>query len=76
MVLDAMTLFAFMAHRDSVDIWQDGNPIDYWIDEYGFRCIRYESGRWWRYHLVGNYMEVVSAQTRWYICRNKTRFVK
>lgn len=53
MVLDAMTLFAFMAHRDSVDIWQDGNPIDYWIDEYGFRCIRYESGRWWRYHLVG-----------------------
>lgn len=26
MVLDAMTLFAFMAHRDSVDIWQDGNP--------------------------------------------------
>lgn len=53
MVLDAMTLLAFMAHRDSVDIWQDGNPIDYWIDEYGFRCIRYESGRWWRYHLVG-----------------------
>lgn len=53
MVLDVMTLFAFMAHRDSVDIWQDGNPIDYWIDEYGFRCIRYESGRWWRYHLVG-----------------------
>lgn len=52
MVLDAMTLLAFMAHRDSVDIWQDGNPIDYWIDEYGFRCIRYESGRWWRYHLV------------------------
>lgn len=50
MVFDAMTLFAFMAHRDSVDIWQDGNPIDYWIDEYGFRCIRYESGRWWRYH--------------------------
>lgn len=49
MVLDAMTLLAFMAHRDSVDIWQDGNPIDYWIDEYGFRCIRYESGRWWRY---------------------------
>lgn len=53
MVLDAMALLAFMAHRDSVDIWQDGNPIDYWIDEYGFRCIRYESGRWWRYHLVG-----------------------
>ena len=44
MVLDAMTLLAFMAHRDSVDIWQDDNKNI---------CIRYDNGKWWRYHLVG-----------------------
>lgn len=55
MIPDAMTLLAFTAHRNAVGVmeWEDGFPIDYWTDEYGFRCIRYESGRWWRYRLVG-----------------------
>lgn len=53
MIPDAMTLLAFTAHRNAVGEWVDGFPIDYWTDEYGFRCIRYESGRWWRYRLVG-----------------------
>lgn len=53
MILDAMTLLAFVTHRNAVEMWEDGNPIDYWTDEYGFRCIQYESGRWWRYRLVG-----------------------
>ena len=40
---------AFEKHKSAFEKWQEGDVSEYWIDENGYLCIRYESGEWWHY---------------------------
>lgn len=37
------------AHKESFEKWQEGAMTDFWRDERGNLCIKYESGKWWHY---------------------------
>lgn len=37
------------AHKEAIEEWQEGAMTDVWRDEQGILCIKYESGKWWRY---------------------------
>lgn len=39
----------YKEHMKSWAEWGEGDPIDHWIDDNGYLCIRYRSGEWWHY---------------------------
>ena len=41
-------------HKSYFEKWNEGAPVESWIDENGNTCIRYESGRWWHYRQHGD----------------------
>lgn len=44
-------------HMLSTEDWKEGRPIDYWVDENGVDCVKYESGNWWHYAIVNGRVE-------------------
>lgn len=40
---------AYQCHCSSKEEWQEGQPVESWIDANGDICIRYESGEYWHY---------------------------
>lgn len=44
------TIFFYaQQHRQAFENWREGEISEYWTDENGNVCIRYESGKWWHY---------------------------
>ena len=39
----------FEIHKAAFEDWQEGNPIQMWVDDSGIFCMKYESGKWWHY---------------------------
>lgn len=45
---------AYQYHSSCFEEWQEGHPVDSWLDDEGTLCIRYESGKYWHYKQSGN----------------------
>ena len=41
-------------HKMAFENWSEGELTEWWKDEQNNLCIRYDSGKWWRYK-VGKY---------------------
>lgn len=46
-------LQAWHRHSQACEGWNEGGIAEYWNDENGHLCIRYESGKWWHYKNIG-----------------------
>ena len=46
-------LQAWHKHSQVCESWNEGTIAEYWHDENGHLCIRYESGKWWHYRNIG-----------------------
>lgn len=44
----------YHAHKNAFENWQEGIPVDDWVDKDGNVCIEYISGNWWHYKLENN----------------------
>lgn len=47
--IQAQVRIAFESHKSAFENWREGEVKEYWIDDDGYLCIRYESGEWWHY---------------------------
>lgn len=44
----------YQCHCSSIEEWQEGHPVESWIDRNGNICVRYESGKYWHYKPDGS----------------------
>lgn len=49
--INSISQMCMEAHRRAFECWTEGNIVDYWEDEQGNICVRYESGNWWHYSI-------------------------
>lgn len=47
--LEEITQLAYKRHKEFVDEWQEGEPVEAWKEEGCEICVKYESGKWWHY---------------------------
>lgn len=45
----------YQHHKESLQQWNEGEPVKTWFDGNGNICIEYESGKWWHYNEKGEW---------------------
>ena len=48
-LMNAQAMLAYQKHRKACSEWNEGYVSEYWRDEEGILCVKYESGNWWHY---------------------------
>lgn len=44
----------YNAHKKAFENWENGEPVNIWIDANGYICIIYKNGKWWHYTKEGS----------------------
>lgn len=45
----------YQHHKESLQQWNEGEPVKTWFDSNDNICIEYESGNWWHYNEKGEW---------------------
>lgn len=41
--------FCLQEHKKAFEQWNEGEIVEYWEEDEGVMCVKYESGKWWHY---------------------------